>query len=66
MRFDLLIKGGEAVDDAAGLSGRRDVAVNGDRIAAVDREIPAEHYQAVAELIAYVWRLSKAAGAGAR
>jgi dihydroorotase len=42
MRFDLLIKGGEVVDDAAGLSGRRDVAVNGDRIAAVDREIPAE------------------------
>jgi flagellar biosynthetic protein FlhB len=32
----------------------------------LDREIPAEHYQAVAELIAYVWRLSKAAGAGAR
>src|SRR4051812_42913026 len=42
MRFDLLIKGGEVVDDAAGLSGRRDVAVNGDRIAAVDRDIPAE------------------------
>ena len=23
----------------------------------VDAEIPAEHYQAVAEIIAYVWRL---------
>jgi dihydroorotase len=42
MRFDLLIKGGEVVDDAAGLSGRRDVAVVRDRIAAVDRDIPAD------------------------
>jgi flagellar biosynthetic protein FlhB len=32
----------------------------------LDQEIPAEHYQAVAELIAYVWRLGKAAGAGVR
>jgi flagellar biosynthesis protein FlhB len=28
----------------------------------VDAEIPAEHYQAVAELIAYVWRLARASG----
>jgi dihydroorotase len=41
MQFDLLIKGGEVVDDAAGLSGARDVAVIKDRIAAVDRDIPA-------------------------
>jgi flagellar biosynthetic protein FlhB len=25
----------------------------------VDRDIPAEHYQAVAEIIAYVWRLGQ-------
>jgi len=31
----------------------------------LDREIPPEHYEAVAEIIAYVWRLSgRAAGAG--
>ena len=35
MQFDLLIKGGEVVDDAPGLSGRRDVAVIGDRIVAL-------------------------------
>ncbi len=28
----------------------------------VDSEIPAEHYQAVAEIIAYVWRLGRAPG----
>lgn len=32
----------------------------------LDTEIPAEHYQAVAELIAYVWRLQGRLGAGAR
>jgi dihydroorotase len=42
MTFDLLIKGGEVVDPGAGLSGPLDVAVNRNRIAAVDREIPAE------------------------
>lgn len=42
MRFDLLIKGGEVVDPGAGYGGRLDVAVTRDRIAAVDRDIPAE------------------------
>jgi dihydroorotase len=41
MRFDLLIKGGDVVDPGAGLSGRLDVAIVGDRIAAVERDIPA-------------------------
>jgi dihydroorotase len=40
MQFDLLIKGGEVVDPAAGFEGRLDVAVSGNRIAAVDRDIP--------------------------
>jgi flagellar biosynthetic protein FlhB len=31
----------------------------------LDAEIPAEHYQAVAEVVAYVWRLSQRARAGA-
>jgi len=32
---------------------------------ALDREIPAEHYQAVAEIIAYVWRLGRRIGMAA-
>ena len=40
MRFDLLIKGGHTIDDAAGLSGRNDVAIRRDRIAAVAPDIP--------------------------
>ena len=31
----------------------------------LDTDIPAEHYQAVAEIIAYVWRLGRAAGRAA-
>lgn len=42
MQFDLLIKGGEVVDPAASLSGPLDVAVRRNRIAAVERNIPAE------------------------
>jgi dihydroorotase len=41
MRFDLLIKGGEVLDPEAGYSGKMDVAVKRNRIAAVDRNIPA-------------------------
>ena len=41
MRFDLLIKGGEVVDPGAGQRGRLDVAIKRDRIAALDRDIPA-------------------------
>jgi dihydroorotase len=52
MRFDLLIKGGEVVDPGAGLSGRLDVAIAKDRIAAVEPEIPAER----------AWRVIDAAG----
>jgi dihydroorotase len=42
MRFDLLIKGGEVVDPGTGQRGPLDVAVTRNRIAAVDRDIPAE------------------------
>jgi dihydroorotase len=42
MRFDLLIKGGHVVDPVNGHDGPLDVAVRRARIAAVDREIPAE------------------------
>ena len=42
MQFDLLIKGGEVLDPGAGYSGQMDVAVKRDRIAAVERDIPAD------------------------
>lgn len=42
MRFDLLIKGGELLDPEAGYTGRKDVAVTRNRIAAVDTNIPAD------------------------
>ena len=32
----------------------------------IDREVPAEHYQAVAEVIGYVMKLNRAAGAARR
>ena len=42
MQFDLLIKGGEVIDPGGGHSGRLDVAISGNRIAAVDHNIPAD------------------------
>lgn len=42
MQFDLIIKGGEVVDSGAGYSGPLDVAIKRNRIAAVDRNIPAD------------------------
>ena len=42
MRFDVLIRGGEVVDPGGGREGRLDVAIEGDRISAVDHDIPPE------------------------
>jgi len=42
MHFDLLLKGGEVVDPGSGYSGRLDVAITRNRIAAVEANIPAE------------------------
>lgn len=42
MQFDLLIKGGEVVDPGGGQSGKLDVAIKRNKIAAVDANIPAE------------------------
>lgn len=41
-QFDVLIKGGEVIDPAAGYSGRLDVGIVRDRIAAVGENIPSE------------------------
>jgi dihydroorotase len=42
MYFDLLIKGGMVIDPAQNLHEQRDIAIRRNRIAAVDRDIPAE------------------------
>lgn len=42
MQFDLLIKGGEVVDPGGGQSGKLDVAIKRNKIAAVAANIPAE------------------------
>lgn len=42
MQFDLLIKGGEVIDPGGDQRGALDVAIVSNRIAAVDRAIPAE------------------------
>lgn len=47
MQFDVLLKGGRVVDPASGLDAPRDVAVLGDRIAAIDAIIPAERAKQV-------------------
>ena len=41
-RFDLLIKGGDVLDPSQGLRGRRDIGIRNARVAALEREIPAE------------------------
>ena len=48
-QFDLLIKGGEVVDPGGGQRGRLDVAIAGDRIAAVDRDLPRENAREVVD-----------------
>lgn len=42
MMFDVLIKGGEVIDLGAGYTGQLDVAIQGNRIAAIDYTIPPE------------------------
>ena len=40
MRYDLLIKGGTLVDPSQGLNERKDVALAGGKVAAVENSIP--------------------------
>src|SRR5437879_8438237 len=40
-RYDLLLKGGHVIDPANERDGRMDVAVSGSKIAAVEKDIPA-------------------------
>jgi dihydroorotase len=41
-KYDLVIRGGEVLDPSQGLRGKRDVAIKNARIAAIEREIPAD------------------------
>ncbi len=47
MDFDLVIRGGEVVDPAAGFDGLLDVGIRDGTIAAVDRALPIEHSREV-------------------
>jgi dihydroorotase len=42
MQFDFLLKGGHVIDPANNLDGTMDVAITDGKIAAVDRDIPAD------------------------
>ncbi|MBK9169403.1 MAG: amidohydrolase/deacetylase family metallohydrolase [Bryobacterales bacterium] len=46
-RYDLLIRGGTVIDPAAGVSGLRDIAISGSKVARVAASIPAEEARAV-------------------
>ena len=48
--YDLLLKGGHVIDPANLLDDRRDVAVKGGKIAAVDRDIPASGARQVVDV----------------
>ncbi|WP_226782663.1 amidohydrolase/deacetylase family metallohydrolase [Oceaniglobus trochenteri] len=47
MTFDLLVRGGRLVDPATGTDGPRDIAITGDRIAAIDSDIPSDRARRV-------------------
>lgn len=51
--YDLIIKGGHVIDPANDIDEDMDVAVVGDRIAAVDRDIPSEKAGKVANVDGY-------------
>ena len=45
--YDILIKGGRVIDPAQNIDGTMDVAINGDKIAAVDKDISPQEGQQV-------------------
>jgi dihydroorotase len=48
-QFDLLIKGGDVVDPGGDQRGRLDVAIAGDKVAAVGRDLPTENAREVVD-----------------
>lgn len=51
--YDLLLKNGHVIDPANGRNGRFDIAITGDRIAAIGNSLPASHARQVVELGEY-------------
>lgn len=49
-QYDLVLHGGRVIDPASGLDARRDVAVTGDRIVAIESEIPASQARRVVDV----------------
>jgi len=47
--YDLLIKGGRVIDPAQNIDARMDIAINGDKIAAVEKDISPQEGQQVIE-----------------
>ena len=52
-KYDLLLKGGHVIDPAASINEPRDVAVAGDKIAAVEKEIAADRARRVVDVSGY-------------
>jgi len=51
--YDLLLKNGHVIDPANGRNGRFDIAITGDRIAAIGNSLPASQARQVVELSEY-------------
>jgi len=51
--YDLIIKGGHVIDPANHIDARLDIAVQGDRIAAVDKDIPTDQSKKIAHVNGY-------------
>lgn len=49
-RFDLVLKGGRVLDPSQELDGKRDIAISGGRIAAIEADIPAERAARVVDV----------------
>lgn len=47
--YDLLIKGGRVIDPAQNIDAKRDIAINGDKIAAIALDIPAKECKQVVD-----------------
>src|SRR5579859_7730504 len=52
-QYDLVLRGGRVIDPANGIDARRDVAVTGDRIVAVQAEIPAAQARRIVDVAGF-------------
>src|SRR2546422_4011964 len=49
-QYDIVLRGGRVIDPANGVDGRMDIAVTGDRIAAIRADIPANQARRVLDV----------------